>query len=219
MNERIERLQSRLQADEVDAFLVTQNVDIYYFTGSMQAGYLLVPAEVNLIFYVRRSVSRAVSEASVRVEPLGSFRAFGERIAKDFPHLGRGKGSDGAGEQCCKIATEFNCLPVQLYHRLQKVIPQAEWIDGSVIVRELRMLKSPEEVNQIRQCGVLIGEALEHALSIMKVGMTGRRAHGRDRILHSQTRTHGSDAHACIQPRAHHWHGWLRLGSCNADIF
>ena len=140
MNERIERLQSRLQADEVDAFLVTQNVDIYYFTGSMQAGYLLVPAEGEPIFYVRRSVSRAISEASVRVEPLGSFRAFGERIAKDFPHLGRGKGSDGAGEQCCKIATEFDCLPVQLYHRLQKVIPQAGWTDGSVIVRELRML-------------------------------------------------------------------------------
>lgn len=170
MNERIERLQSRLQADGVDAFLVTQNVDLYYFTGSMQAGYLLVPADGEPIFYVRRSVSRAAEEASVRVEPLGSFRAFGERIAQDFPQLGRGK--DGAGEQRFVIATEFDCLPVQLYQRLTKVIPQAEWIDGSTIVRELRMLKSPAEVSLIRQCGVLIGEALEHALSIMKVGMT-----------------------------------------------
>lgn len=170
MNERIERLQSRLQADGVDAFLVTHNVDLYYFTGSMQAGYLLVPADGEPIFYVRRSVSRAAEEASVRVEPLGSFRAFGERIAQDFPQLGRGK--DGAGEQRFVIATEFDCLPVQLYQRLTKVIPQAEWIDGSTIVRELRMLKSPAEVSLIRQCGVLIGEALEHALSIMKVGMT-----------------------------------------------
>lgn len=170
MNERIERLQSRLQADGVDAFLVTQNVDLYYFTGSMQAGYLLVPADGEPIFYVRRSVSRAADEASVRVEPLGSFRAFGERIAQDFPQLGRGK--DSAGEQRFVIATEFDCLPVQLYQRLTKVIPQAEWIDGSTIVRELRMLKSPAEVSLIRQCGVLIGEALEHALSIMKVGMT-----------------------------------------------
>ena len=87
MNERIERLQSRLQADGVDAFLVTQNVDLYYFTGSMQAGYLLVPADGEPIFYVRRSVSRAAEEASVRVEPLGSFRAFGERIAQDFPAI------------------------------------------------------------------------------------------------------------------------------------
>jgi len=164
VRERIERMQERLTADGYDAYLVTQNIDLYYLTGSMQTGYLFVPAAGEPVFYVRRSVSRAAQESAVRTEPLGSFRHFGEKLAAEYPDLWTNKQP--------VIATEYDVLPVQQFERLKQVIPGAVWRDGSVLMRELRMIKSPEEIELIRQSGLLIGEALEHALGLIKVGMT-----------------------------------------------
>lgn len=82
---RIERLQLAMQSREISGFLITQNVDLYYFTGSMQTGYLFVPAIGDPIYYVRRSVQRALGESVIRTVPLGSFRKFGEQLETDFP--------------------------------------------------------------------------------------------------------------------------------------
>jgi len=149
VRERIERMQERLTADGYDAYLVTQNIDLYYLTGSMQTGYLFVPAAGEPVFYVRRSVSRAAQESAVRTEPLGSFRHFGEKLAAEYPDLWTNKQP--------VIATEYDVLPVQQFERLKQVIPGAVWRDGSVLMRELRMIKSPEEIELIRQSGLLIG--------------------------------------------------------------
>lgn len=162
--ERIERLQERLAAEGCDGYLVTQNVDLYYLTGSMQNGYLFVPAQGEPLFYVRKSVTRAAQESCVRTEPLGSLRQFGSKLADDFPTLWENKQPT--------IAVEYDVLPVQQFDRLKQVIPGVHWRDGSVMMRELRMIKSAEEIELIRQSGRLIGEALEHALDLIKVGMT-----------------------------------------------
>lgn len=165
VQERIGKLQARLHQQGCDAYLVTQNTDLYYLTGSMQTGYLFVPANGDPVFYVRRSVQRALEESSVKTVPLGSFRQFGEKLVQDHGHI-------FAGGKGVTIATEYDVLPVQLYNRLKQVIPKADWIDGSVMMRELRMLKSAAEIELIRQSGRLIGEALEHALSVVRPGMS-----------------------------------------------
>jgi Xaa-Pro aminopeptidase len=162
--ERIERLQARLTADGCDGYLITQNIDLYYLTGSMQTGYLFVPAKGEPVYYVRRSVARAAQESAVRTEPLGSLRQFGDRLAADFPEL-------WANRQPI-IATEYDVLPVQQFNRLKQAIPSAEWRDGSVMMRELRMIKTADEIALIRHSGQLIGEALDHVLGLVKVGMT-----------------------------------------------
>lgn len=170
MNEhvqRIERLQERLSLQQLDGCIVTQNVDLYYFTGSMQTGYLFVPREGEPVFFVRRSVVRAQSESAVKVEPLGSFRTFGERLAAVFaPLFGQ------AGSRRLQLAAEFDVLPVQQLHRLQAVLPGVEWADGSMIVRELRMIKSASELQLIRESARVIDLAFEHAVAALRPGMT-----------------------------------------------
>jgi len=165
VHDRIEKLQVRLREEGYDAYLVTQNIDLYYMTGSMQTGYLFVPDEGDPVFYVRRSVQRALEESAVKTVPLGSFRQFGEKLAYDHAHI-------FAEGRRPTIATEYDVLPVQVHNKLQQVIPQAEWVDGSIMMRELRMLKSAAEIELIRQSGRLISETLEHALSIVRVGMS-----------------------------------------------
>lgn len=167
MNEyaqRIGRLQQKLQAHQFDGMMITQNVDLYYLTGSMQTGYLLVPAEGEPRFYVRRSVARAQEESAAAVEPLGSFRGFGAQLAQTFPQLASGS--------AVTLAAEFDVLPVQQWQRLQSVLPHVVWKDGSMLIRETRMIKSPREIACIREAARIIDGALENALAGLKPGMT-----------------------------------------------
>lgn len=166
---RLDRLQRRLQSDGLAGMMITQNVDLYYFTGSMQTGFLFVPAHGEPRYYVRRSVARAQEESAVQVEELGSPRTFSERLTKAYPWLGPGGGEKAAGPA---IAAEFDVLPVQQLQRLQRMLPQADWRDGSAIVRELRMIKSPYELGRIREAARIVDEAFEEALSRLKPGMT-----------------------------------------------
>ncbi|WP_010502163.1 M24 family metallopeptidase [Paenibacillus elgii] len=167
MNEyaqRIGRLQQKLQAHQLDGMMITQNVDLYYLTGSMQTGYLLVPAEGEPRFYVRRSVARAQEESAAAVESLGSFRAFGAQLAQAFPQFASGS--------AVTLAAEFDVLPVQQWQRLQSALPHVVWKDGSMLIRETRMIKSPREIACIREAARIIDGALENALARLQPGMT-----------------------------------------------
>lgn len=162
---RRQTIQEKMKQNGMDGFLVTQNVDLFYFTGSMQSGYLFIPAEGEACFYVRRSLIRAQEESAVITEPLGSFRAFGERLAHDFPRLFVNKAN-------LTIAAAYDVLPLQLFQRLEMFLPAIRWVDGSQLVRETRMIKSPYEITKMKQAAHVVDVALERAIAQIEIGMT-----------------------------------------------
>ncbi|XEC94132.1 M24 family metallopeptidase [Paenibacillus tarimensis] len=170
-HDRIERLQEMLRRQGMDAFLVTQNIGLYYFTGSMQAGYAWIPAEGEATFYVRRSVDRASRESVIRVVPIGSFKHFRETIARDYGEIS----GSGRTEQL-RIATELDVLPAQIYLKLSEVLNADDndiaIIDGSSLVRTVRMIKSPYEIGRIEAAADAAAQALELALDDLKEGVT-----------------------------------------------
>ncbi|MCY9691455.1 M24 family metallopeptidase [Paenibacillus alginolyticus] len=161
--------QQALQREMIErgwsGFLVTNNVDIYYYCGSMQTGYLFIPAEGDALYLVRRSLVRAEEEASAAVEALGSLKTLGERLRA------RCAGGCGSAASPLRIATELDVLPVQLYLRLQAALPGAVWEDGSLLVREQRMIKSPDEVVAIREAARVVDAALEAVIPHIREGM------------------------------------------------
>lgn len=161
---RLQKLQEKMQRKQIGGFVVTQNVDIYYFTGTMQTGYLFIPAEGEAVFYVRRSIVRAQEESAVIVEELGSMRSFGERLKKQSPQLFEHGRSP-------ILATEYDVLPVQAFERLRTAVPNANWTDGSLLVRETRMIKSPAEIAKIKEAAHVIDIAYEKAVNHVKEGM------------------------------------------------
>ena len=70
-----------------------------------------------------------------------------------------------------RIGTELDVLPVQLYVRLQTALPGAVWEDGSLLVREQRMIKSPDEVTAIRAAARVVDAALEAVIPHIREGM------------------------------------------------
>ncbi|WP_281280422.1 M24 family metallopeptidase [Paenibacillus koleovorans] len=167
---RRRRLQDKMRAQAMDGMILTQNVDLYYFTGSMQTGYLFIPTEGEAVFFVRRSLSRAEREAAVPVRELGSLRQFMAGLAACSPQLfGAGRAADAPP---VVLAAEYDVLPVQQFQRLEAAVPSARWVDGSMLVRETRMLKSPRELEAIRTAARTIDAAFEQALAKLVPGMT-----------------------------------------------
>ncbi|MCR8644737.1 Xaa-Pro peptidase family protein [Paenibacillus sp. N1-5-1-14] len=191
---REQRLQAGMNNHGIDVFVVTQNIDLYYMTGSMQNGYLFVPAVGESVFMVRRSISRAEEESAFEVEVLGSLRTLQERLAARYPQVSA-KSSAGVeiysaaglaasgGEEApasadtasagaaLVLATELDVLPVATFRRLEAAILGAQWVDGSRLLRELRMIKSPDEIAAIRTSASAVDAALEAALRHVRPGM------------------------------------------------
>jgi Xaa-Pro aminopeptidase len=163
---RRERLQEKMLAQGIDGCVITQNVDLYYFTGSMQLGYLFIPAKGRPVFYVRRSLVRAKEEADVETAELGSMRTFGAKLAEAYPELFNGQ----AGKKIV-LAAEFDVLPVQQFQRLETALPDVQWTDGSMLIRETRMIKSDAEIAAIREAARVIDIAFEAAIEALEPGM------------------------------------------------
>jgi Xaa-Pro dipeptidase len=154
--ERIEKLQDKLRSLDWQGMIICQNVDLYYLTGSMQAGYLYVPATGEPIFIVRRSVSRARIESAVRVVEWSGMKTLQQHIAVDSG----------------TVALEFDVLPVQQFVRFQQAMPNAHWVDGSALIRELRSRKSPAELTSIERAAMVVDEAFCATITEIRPGMS-----------------------------------------------
>jgi Xaa-Pro dipeptidase len=147
--QRQQQLQSEMSKRGIAGFLVNHYLDMYYYSGSMQTGYLFIPAVGESMYFVRRSISRAAEEAAAHVEPIGSMKTLKDRIAARNPRLFEATGADAVSAPV-RFATELDVLPVQHFQRLEAAFAGIAWEDGSHLVREQRMLKSPDEVTAIK---------------------------------------------------------------------
>lgn len=158
INDRINNFQVELRKHTISAALVTQNVDIFYYTGTMQNGLLYVPQSGEAVFYVKKSAARAVEESSVKVEPLGRLRTLGERIQTRF-----GKPD--------VLGLELDVIPYQLGMRYKQMM-EAEIKDVSSIIRLQRAVKSKYELEQIHQAAVLVDEVIQLLPSWISTGIS-----------------------------------------------
>jgi len=162
---RLNRLQALMRDKALDGMLIAQNVDLYYLNGSMQTGYLFVPTDGEPTFFVRKSLSRALTESVFPVESLQSMKQLAASLADAYP------ASFGEGKRPT-IGVEFDVLPVQHFERLRAALPSVEWADGSPLIRKTRMVKTASELARIRQAAAVIDRALEDGLSSVHEGMT-----------------------------------------------
>ena len=72
----------------------------------------------------------------------------------------------------CRIAIdEMNITPT-LYRNIQKKLPEAEIIDGYPILREIRAVKTPEEVDRLKRSTEITEKAFMKAIETIHEGVT-----------------------------------------------
>jgi Xaa-Pro dipeptidase len=161
LKDRCQKLQRLMQDAGLDAALLLQNADLFYFTGSIQQGVLYVPASGEPIYMVRKEYTRARMECGLKeIVPFKSPRNIPE-ILSDFS-LPLPK----------KAGMELDVLPVALFGRFRNVLPGCEIVDVSNLVRTVRSVKSSYEIEIMKDAALQVEKVCQRAREVIKVGMT-----------------------------------------------
>ena len=156
---RIENLRRCMANAGIDFALIIQNVDSFYFAGTMQKGMLVVPLDQDPIIFVEKGTERAVMETPLELTPIKKDKEI-KKILSDKHIL---KGTAGL---------EFDVLPLALFERLRRIIGFGQYSDISESIREVRAIKSPFELIQIQKSGKMLSHVFEKALDIVQEGKT-----------------------------------------------
>ncbi|MCG8483556.1 MAG: Xaa-Pro peptidase family protein [Clostridia bacterium] len=160
LENRIHRLQIQLQKENIDGALILQNADLYYFTGTIQQAYFFVPAEGKPMLFVIKGLDRARKESAL--EGIVSI----EKL-RDIPVLLHDLGYTAFET----IGLEADVLPANLYTRYGKLFSSAGLVDVSGIIRSLRMVKSPYEIQLIREAAKMSESVFKSVRDHIKEGI------------------------------------------------
>lgn len=155
---RVETFQTYLLSRNLQASLIFQNVDLFYFSGTIQSSVLFIPAEGRPILMVQKGYERARAES-----PLENLVPLGDRgRIKDIL----------SGFKLEKAGLELDVLPAYLYLWLLKTFPRCRWEDVSRGIRTLRMIKTPYEVERIKRAAQILHRGYTELSAILREGMT-----------------------------------------------
>ncbi len=158
---RIKQLQNWLLSQDLDGALLFQHVDIYYFSGTLQRSILFVPAEGRPLLMVIKSMERAKNES-----PLSTILPIRGRGGL-FPTL-----TDYNYTKLDRVGLELDVLPAAHYLWFVKHFPKAEIVDVSMGIRQLRMIKSSYEIEQLRRAAVITDKGYQTIRGLIREGMT-----------------------------------------------
>ena len=160
---RIVALQWLLQRSDVDAAVIRQNADLFYFTGTVQDAHLIVPAQGQPIFLVKRDVRRAESQSPVRpVVPLSTVRELPRWL---FQACGT--------ESVKRVGMELDVLPTNTFFFYdERLLPKQQIVDVSGLIRQVRMIKSPWEIDMMRGTARLSRAVADAVPGLLREGMS-----------------------------------------------
>ena len=158
---RLDRLRrSMTQKDPAWSMLLLDNkIDLYYFTGTMQEGALVITPDSATLF-VRRSFDCAKKESAFAdIRPMGSFRS----IRESYPEIPK------------TVYVAAKTMTLQKLSMLQKHLPFApKPADG--VLSALRSVKSEYELDCMRESGKLHQHVIEEvAPALLREGVSEAR--------------------------------------------
>ena len=158
---RCKKLQEYMISDSLDAVIIVQNADLFYFTGTVQSGNLYVPASGQPLFMVRKDAGRARMESGLKeVIPFSSI--------KDIPLILTQYGYS----EPKRVGLELDVLPVNFYERYRNIYPNAVFSDATPLIRKVRMIKSHYEIHLMKDAADQVDLVYRRAREIIRVGMT-----------------------------------------------
>ncbi len=156
LKKRVENLKKTLNADTAMLF---HPPDIYYFAGTKQEGFLIIPKDKEPVFLAIKHVERAKVETPFDVVSLGSLRNLKDRLLEIVPDLK-------------SIATEMDLITFNLYTRIKKALPEVEIMDISPQIRALKAIKSEWEIEIMKQSAEIVKAGYKAAVENLREGIT-----------------------------------------------
>ena len=128
------RIQQAMRQEEDDGCLLTMNMNLYYVSGQVFNGYFYLPAEGRPYWFVKRLTIPETNQVHVIRKP--------EQIPDFFRDLNLAMPR--------KLLLEADELSYNEYIRLQHVFRAEATGNASALIRHIRMIKTPWEIEQMR---------------------------------------------------------------------
>ncbi len=158
---RIKAVQTLMQSQGMDGVLIIQRVDLFYFSGTAQNGFLYIPADGAPLLLVIKYLPRAKAESGIE-------QIVGIRSIKDVPvQIKR-----HVSAMPKVIGLEFDVLPVAYFRKLKSLFDGIDFIDAAPLILKTRTQKSAWEVNQMDATAVLSQRTFAYIQSEIRSGLS-----------------------------------------------
>lgn len=161
--DRIGRLKSYLVTAGIDLAILNQNSDIFYYTGSFQPLYLIIPAVGNPVMLARKSIERIAREV-VHLE-LEVFNG-----TRDIAAILEKRGYSPSSIK--RIGMTLDSISVTSADRFERMFSNAELADLSWDIRALRICKSEAEIEVISTACKCLGKLPDLVRKVFKPGIS-----------------------------------------------
>lgn len=145
---RVADLARACREEGAAALLLTAATDVYYASGSMQQGAVLITAGGEGVFYARRHAGRAAAESSLPVTPVSSLSQVTKAVERAAP--------PGARVGLC-----LDLMSAREYLGWRERLPGRDLADLSRAVLGVKGVKDAFEIEAITRCGALAAEVYE----------------------------------------------------------
>ena len=143
---------------ELEIAVIFGRINLFYFTGTMQDGMLVIPRGEPATFWVRRSFERALDESRFRqIKPMAGFRDAAGSVNK-LP---------------ARVYLDTEAVPLALYQRFHKHFPFAEVRSLDAELGRVRAVKSAFELSRMEQAGRIHQRVLEERVpALLREGIS-----------------------------------------------
>ncbi|MCD7915916.1 MAG: Xaa-Pro peptidase family protein [Tannerellaceae bacterium] len=149
-------IQKTMQQIGMDGCLLTIDVNLFYVTGRIFNGYFYLPQEGKPFFFIKRPNGLTGKNLFYIRKP--------EQIADIFTENGIAMPE--------KLLMEGDEIPYNEYIRLQAVFQPKETGNATALLRKMRSIKTPAEIEQFRFSARKHAETYAEISSCFRVGMT-----------------------------------------------
>ena len=163
LSERHSKLIRVLEDKNLDCILIFSNVNLFYFTNSIQKGCLIITENKTPVYLVQRYLDRAKAETCEDVIKVVGIRSLKE-ISLYLRELGL--------EDCKRIGLEFEEIPLSFFLKLKNIIGDKEFIDVSLDILRIRSIKSEFELAQMKKAAEMSDKVFSKVGSFIKEGMS-----------------------------------------------
>lgn len=157
---RRDKIRVLMAQREIDAALITCNVNLIYTYGRVVSGYLYLPLNAPARLFLKRP-------NNIEGEHIHAIRK-----PEQLPELLKECGLPIPA----RLMLEGDELPFTEYNRLAACFPETEVLPcGTALIREARAVKTDIEIEMLRRSGIAHAKAYEQIPSVYQPGMTDRR--------------------------------------------
>lgn len=154
--EKLEKIQQQMQLSGADACLLCVDVNLYYLTGRIYNGYFYIPAEGKPYFFVKRPAGFS-GENVYYIRKPEDITGILSAAAMELPEY---------------LWLETDVLSYNESIRLEKIFRPARLGDAGKLMRNIRKVKTAEEIEQFRISAQRHVEVYKEVRECFRMGMT-----------------------------------------------